>query len=357
MIELISFQQALTRAGEGKKNLLLGNGFSIACEPDVFSYSSLFEQAHSNAFSAAPELQRVFHSLATNDFEIAIRALENSAKLIPIYLPAASGIGKMLVEHSNFIKDALIRTIAQNHPETPNQISKEKFYACRKFLSHFVGLNGGRIYTLNYDLLLYWAIMHKESLNGEDPIQLEVDDGFRNDQNGDKPGYVQWNGENGARNQRIHYLHGAVHLFDAGSELKKYTWVNTGIPLLTQAQAAMDQAMFPLFVAEGESEKKLDKIKHSAYLYHSYKSFAQKMNAISEPLFIYGHSLADNDQHILDKIVNGRTEKIFVSLYGSQTSSTNEAIIAKAQSLALLRNDKYPLAVNFFDAESAQVWG
>jgi hypothetical protein len=357
MVEVLTFQQALDDAGAGKKNLLLGNGFSIACEPRVFSYSSLYEQAQSSAFVTAPELQRVFDILRTNDFEIAIRALEDSAKLVPIYVPSIPDIDQVLNQHARTIKDALIRTIAENHPETPNNVFEEKFYACRKFLSHFIGTaNTGRVYTLNYDLLLYWAVMHDEVPDGADPISLAKDDGFRADQENDGADYVIWNGE-GNHEQNIHYLHGAVHIFDAGSELKKYTWVNTGVPLLNQARAAMDQSMFPLFVAEGESQKKLSKIKHSAYLYHSFKSFHGVMQQANQSLFIYGHSLADNDQHVLSKIGKGRIKKLFVSLYGDQELLSNQDIIRKAQALVLMRNQHNPLEVKFFDAQSAEVWG
>src|SRR3546814_15341446 len=123
-------------------------------------------------------------------------------------------------------------------------------------------------------------------------------------------------GESSAHGQRVHYLHGALHLFDAGAELQKYTWVNTGKPLLEQAREAMGADKFPLFVAEGKSNQKLAKIKHSAYLHHSYKSFSAQMAQRNDALFIFGHSLAENDKHILKKIARGKFGQIYVGLYG-----------------------------------------
>jgi hypothetical protein len=39
---LLTFAQALDKAsGYSKRHLLLGNGFSIACEPTIFTYGSL----------------------------------------------------------------------------------------------------------------------------------------------------------------------------------------------------------------------------------------------------------------------------------------------------------------------------
>ena len=60
--------------------------------------------------------------------------------------------------------------------------------------------------------------------------------------------------------QNIHYLHGALHLFDAGHQLQKYTWVNTGNALVDQATEALKNDLFPVFVAEGDSKSKLTKI-------------------------------------------------------------------------------------------------
>jgi hypothetical protein len=45
-MELMSFSDAIARSrSNGKPHVLLGNGFSIACRPDIFVYGKLFEQA------------------------------------------------------------------------------------------------------------------------------------------------------------------------------------------------------------------------------------------------------------------------------------------------------------------------
>ena len=84
---------------------------------------------------------------------------------------------------------------------------------------------------MNYDLLLYWALMHEED-DPDELIALNHDDGFRKDQEDYDAPYVEWQGEGAAHGQNIHYLHGALHLFDAGYHLQKYTWVNTGKALV-----------------------------------------------------------------------------------------------------------------------------
>ena len=66
------------------------------------------------------------------------------------------------------LREVLVRAIAENHPAHPGEIDIEQYQHCRHFLSHF-----HTIYTVNYDLLLYWAIM--QDLEPEVPS----DDGFR----------------------------------------------------------------------------------------------------------------------------------------------------------------------------------
>lgn len=353
MDTILTFDDAIKDSGRFKKrHLLLGNGFSIACRPTLFTYGSLFEQAD---FSKAPKLPDVFKAVETTDFEHVIKMLEDASRIVPIYSGAAAA-SKQMAADANVLKGILIQTVANNHPNIPNEIGDEQFWACRRFLSYFLGSanKDGRVYTLNYDLLLYWTLMH-DDMGFSDPVVLAKNDGFGRD--GDtEPEYVNWMGESGAHGQRVHYLHGALHLFDSGAELQKYTWVNTGKPLLDQARDAMERSKYPLFVSEGKSSQKLAKIKHSAYLYHSYKSFSSQMMQREDALFIFGHGLADNDQHILKKIARGKIKQIYVGLYGDPESLENKKIRSAAAALAHSRGDTFPLKVVFFDSASAHVW-
>lgn len=353
MVKVLTFEAAIKDSEKYKKrHLLLGNGFSIACRPKIFTYGSLFEQAD---FSSVPELPAVFKALGTTDFEQVIKTLEDASRALPVYGAGLKPTAKAMKTHAAKLKDILIKTVADNHPSVPNDVDDMQFWGCRQFLANFLSpSNDGRVYTLNYDLLLYWTMMHDDMPFG-DPIDLNHNDGFGRDDDTD-PEYVTWMGEGSARDQRVHYLHGALHLFDAGADLQKYTWVNTGIPLLEQARAALDAGKFPLFVAEGESRQKLAKIKHSAYLYHSFKSFSQQMLQANDVLFIFGHSLAANDDHVLKKIARGKIPKVYVGLHGAPDKDSNKKIIQTARALAQGRPDRFPLEVAFFDSESAGVW-
>src|SRR5258708_9045829 len=91
----VSFDQALTVAKQyGKKHLLLGNGFSIACKPDIFTYGSLFEEAKK---TMSGELAAIFAAMGTQDFEEVIRALQNAAAIVSVYRPKFTATKKLLL--------------------------------------------------------------------------------------------------------------------------------------------------------------------------------------------------------------------------------------------------------------------
>lgn len=334
-IDILSFEDALNRAVK-PPHLLLGNGFSISCRSNIFHYGSLYQRAN---FAKVPKAPALFTAAGTQDFEVVIRNLTYAARIIEQYIPASTQVAAQMLKDANELKNVLVQAIASNHPALPFEIQDDDYRFCRGFLSNFE-----RLYTVNYDLLLYWALMHSDL----DELALSKNDGFTESEIEPGADYVAWGNYQGAT---IHYLHGALHLFDSGSELKKYTWLRTNIPLIEQVRSALAEDFFPLFVAEGTSIAKLEKINHSAYLHKAYRSFCE----IAKPLFIFGHSLADNDDHIIRKIPLGRVPQLFISIYGDPSSEANRQIIAKAISLGEGRRRRN-LEIFFYDANSARVW-
>jgi len=359
-MDVITFKEALNMASGYKiKHLLLGNGFSIACDNSIFTYNSLYNETD---FSDSPEIKKSFDLLGTTDFEYVIEVLEKSSIILPAYLDDKHNIASKMVNDSKKIKDLLIETISTRHPSMPSIISGEKYSHCRSFLLNFIHKdNGGKVYTLNYDLLLYWTLMSE--LDNENS-ESKFSDGFGRDtvfENGEVyfSDDLTWQH---SHDQNIHFLHGALHIYDAGYELQKYSWIDTGKPLISQAREALNNNKFPLFVTEGDSLKKMEKIVHNAYLYNSYKSFegicegGLRKEPASTCLFTYGVSFSQNDSHILNLIPRGRIKHLFIGIYGDPYSEKNQEIIAKVEAMKSQR-DKYPLQVTYYSAESANVWG
>jgi hypothetical protein len=343
-ISILQFDEALAQAAS-KRHLLLGNGFSIALKPTIFSYESLYTSAD---FSKIPYAKTIFDTLKTSDFEEVTKLLTGAAAVLKAYKEAPSALISKLKEDAAEVKNILVQAIAKNHPDRPFDVLPEQYAACRAFLSHF---QGNHTYTLNYDVLLYWALMQDEV----DDRSIAADDGFRHPEDNEDAPYVAWQE---AHSPTVHYLHGALHLFDAGAEIIKYTWSKTDIPLLDQIRIALDEDKYPLFVSEGDSRAKLSKIMHNAYLHKAYRSFTSICDQKSSAIFIFGHSLADNDNHIFRRISRGRIAQLFVSVYGDPNSEANKAIIKRARLIGAKRESaSNPLDVCFYDASSAKVWG
>lgn len=340
-IKVLSFADALAQSERlTSRHLLLGNGFSIACRPDIFIYGKLFERADFKKLS--PAARKAFDALGTEDFERIIKALRDAAKLVPLYKDVDPTLANRLQADADGLKEVLVQTIADSHPARPSDIADEEYAACRAFLAPFKN-----IYTLNYDLLLYWTKMH--TLPSE---QQDSDDGFRKPEDEADAPYVVWEPGN-SHQQNTWFLHGALHLFDTGTELQKYTWVNTGVALIDQIRDALSRGYFPLFVAEGGSSEKLERIRHSDYLAKGYRSF----ESIGGALFVLGHSFAANDEHYLKRIERGKTRELYVGLHGDPASPSNQHIVSRASRMQTVRPAKRPLDVYYFDSRSAKVWG
>lgn len=343
MSRIMTFEKALSIASKYKRrHALLGNGFSIACRQNIFVYGKLFERADFSSLS--PSAREAFEALGTSDFEKVIKALQDAERVLTVYKGSTAKIRNKMLSDAEGLREVLVKAIASSHPEYPGNIYEHEYAACRQFLINF-----STIYTLNYDLLLYWSLMHSE----DDKPGLIADDGFRKPDYDFESHYVTW--ESGqAHGQNVWYLHGALHIFDTGAEIRKYTWKNTGIRLVEQIRDALKRKYFPLFVAEGTSPEKLERIRHSDYLAKAYRSFQE----IGGALFIFGHSLSENDEHFLKLIENGKIEHVFVGLFGNLSNTENKLIRKRAELMSIARKARTrPLKVSFFDSETARVWG
>lgn len=336
-----TFSEALKQApAYPKRHLLLGNGFSIACRQNIFLYGKLFERADFSALS--PSARRVFELLGTSDFEKVIKVLRDAARVLDAYPDSPSAVRSQLQADAAGLREVLVKTIASSHPAHPGEITEAEYAACRSFLVNF-----NSTYTVNYDLLLYWTVMHTE-----EGTQPKSDDGFRKPRDDFEADYVTWDPSQ-SHGQNMWYLHGALHVFDTGIEVQKYTWKNTGVRLVEQIRDALRRDYFPLFVAEGTSTEKLEHIRHSDYLAKAYRSF----QSITGALFVFGHSLAENDEHFLKLVERGKIKHVFVGLFGDPASGANARIVKRANQMSLARGRRQDLKVSFFDSSSARVWG
>jgi hypothetical protein len=331
-VTCISFEDALKQAesSHNRPTLLLGNGFGIAYDANIFSYKALFRSVD---WSKAERVQRVFESLKTWDFELAIRNIEIAATIADIYQWGYEA-SSTLRDDADFLKDALLRAIQETHPAHIFEVDSGRMKTTAGFLRNF-----GRIFSLNYDLLLYWTLV--QSGTGLSDL---FKDGFRYSEN-----VLEWTD---FPNQRVLYLHGALHLFQENGRLEKIKYQSiAGGRLIQQIAERVSNGHAPLFVCEGTNQQKLVHIQSSKYLRYCFRA----LQSATGVLFIYGHSLGDPDQHILDAISGSQIKEVFISLYGDPGSYHNQMIQSKARGIQLARSYGGPV-VHFYQAESAEIW-
>ena len=79
--ELLDFNDAIKKCNKAP-HALLGNGFSVACRPNLFNYSRLLDQAN---LTDRPQAREAFERLSTTDFEIVMNGLSRAAELADVY--------------------------------------------------------------------------------------------------------------------------------------------------------------------------------------------------------------------------------------------------------------------------------
>ena len=351
-MNLMDYKEALQWASRsvGNKHVLLGNGFGMSYDPTRFAYDALAKRA-SDLNLLSDSVINLMNHLETTDFERTMRAIDAAINTLKVLAPYEN---EMLIENLRALVDELREALAQSvaglHPDRPYDIDEARYRSVRRFLSPF-----SKIYTVNYDLLLYWALMQEiEDGTGLHPARAH-DDGFRASRNDDDPTVV-WNIYD-PFSQSVYYLHGALHLYLGDDDLRKLTWVRTDMPLIDQTRIQLSAGRYPHYVAESESSRKLDRINRSAYLSRGLRS----LSSIGGSLTIYGHSLDSNDDHVLEAIVRSRVSRIVVSLYGDSTTDDNRRVIAAGRSLVERRNERpgrsaAPLEVRFYDAQTTDMW-
>lgn len=332
---LLTYQQVLERLGNGRVHLLLGNGFSIECDP-VFAYPSLYQKAVESGLSE--RAQRVFEGLGTNNFEGVMRLLSDSHWVARTYGLVEGDTSDMLAD-LEVVKRALVQAVTGAHLPHTGAVDAERKAAAAKFFKPY-----HNVFTTNYDLLAYWVVLHDG--------RPRYKDGFAEDPEDPDAPHVVFAFHVG--NERgLYYLHGGLHLFAQQGLVTKHCWNRAGVPLTTSIQAGLAEGRYPLFVAEGLPEKKLEQINRSSYLSYAFGKFMR----IEGPLVVFGSSLGATDSHLVDALAGNRgLRQLYLSVQGAANEPAADAIVARVQAVRNARGFT-PLQVDYYDSASARVWG
>lgn len=302
------------------RGLLIGNGFSIAASPR-FKYSSIFNCAD---FSKISWVKNIFTSLSTENFELILNMLK-SAQLVN---KAAGNIEESENDakaHSALV-DIFIDTLGEIHPDNKiiyrsfECITVEQFEANGKFLEKF-----NVIFSLNYDILLYWSIL-------ENKLEYKFKDNFSiKDRN--RSG-LSFN-ESFLNCTSLWYLHGALHLRTDSKGMAYKIVANQDSSILNQLKESMSLFEYPTIVFEGSDEEKQLSINSNRYLSIANKVFSNSYGA----LFTYGFSFNENDDHIIEAIKKSAISVLCVGLHG--TIKKNQKIFEKCEGLKSTANHNF----------------
>lgn len=268
--------------------LLVGNGASRAVwEP--FKYTSLYSEACSEdvAHPLRDDDIAIFHALGTENFERVLAGLVTTG----VVCRAAGQDAGFVEEHYESIRRSLIEAVSAVHipwKRVAPQMLRQIATALRAY--RFV-------YSTNYDLLIYWAIMADQGKDFKDYL---------------------WGGRFQPSNTdvwdekatRVLYLHGALHLYQGpgGHSFKRVSGQFTNLLDLFKLPPTGDAA--PLFITEGSADDKLQSIYGSDYLSFVFRQFERHEG----PLVVFGHSLSDSDRHLVHAMNEWGNRPIAISL-------------------------------------------
>ena len=123
-IDLLTFADAIAESAEStNRHVLLGNGFSIACRPDAFSYGALLDEADFSA--ASPYVKDIFSTLGIADFEKVIELLQAAAVMAGLYGDTA--MQARWEADAAVVREALAQVLAARHPSLPTEIEEHEF--------------------------------------------------------------------------------------------------------------------------------------------------------------------------------------------------------------------------------------
>lgn len=335
-LEETTYAAALARTQTQPRHLVLGNGFSIAAHRD-FAYEAL---VHAGGH-LSERLQHIFDQVQTSDFEAAIKSLQDAAAIASFYIDDPDAFDRMAAD-VEAIKRRLVEAIAAVHPAVATDIAEERKLACVAFLKAFLRPeHPGVVFTTSYDLLLYWVAARYFG-------ELGCHDGFGGPD-------LRWSAER--PHQNLFWLHGGLHLFTTQDGIHKMRWRD--VPLIEEIQNGLRENRLPLFVSEGDSSQKLDRIGENAYLSFARERYIAACQDGDAALLLFGSALKEQDQHILDPIGRGRVPAVFIGINGGTQGRVRDraADVARQWKHTRRQLGLPELYVGCFDSRECDVWG
>lgn len=315
----------------------------MAYDSNIFSYNALanFVQNLNNE-----TLSKLFSILKTKNFELIMEQLSTFSNLLNA-LGAEKEIQEKIASAHEQLKKSLLDAIKALHPEHVFKIPEEKMTACAAFLKIFLD-SSGHLFSTNYDLLLYWVLMRQNIPNAIDGFGRELENPVETRQ-GKNPEWSELRWGPNSQKQNVHYLHGALPLFDTGTEIIKEQYDDEGF-ILENIGKRLDSGEYPIFVTAGNGDEKLSHIRHNRYLSNCYDQLCKADGSVIS----FGFAFGKYDLHIIEALnkaahaENNKPPKLW-SLYVGTYSDADKNYIESIK-------DKFHAKLYTFDAKTAPLW-
>lgn len=324
-----------------KPAILIGNGFNLALDANninallKFRYDDIKNEVEKKLDSKSKLSEYLKQRSDANcDIEYLLWVLKKSKICIDycsgIYCNPMEPNDHNIEEDCHKLKNIVIEIMTSDnmHPEH-NQLFNEnysdKINTCKNNLKVF-----DKIFTTNYDLILYWLLNHnnhellktggfKDGFTPNTDFRAKTTDGK----------YIKnlfgFNTNNPQAN--ILFLHGAIHLLQQNNKAYKVTKEgNTQYDVQDLQRILLNNLSkndySNLLIFDASSDDKIKQIYDNSYLQKAY----DKLSSINEELIIYGNKICQeddhgnwqeelsNDKHLWRKIINSsKIKKIYIS--------------------------------------------
>jgi hypothetical protein len=325
MPDIVQWKEISEKFTDG---LILGNGASIALHSG-FRYESLYDAAKELGH-LSDTVAQVFKKFETTDFELVLRRLSQAC----LVNRALSLDSEVVEEAHRVVRQALISTVRDNH------ISYDKVVphlpAAWAYMQRFK-----TVLSLNYDLIVYWALMASKVSIGPWFKDAFKNDSFRDDWETVREPYMTAKGSS-----LVFYPHGNLILARSSLGLEMKVAVGSGPNLLNSVLNKWNSGgVTPLFVSEGTSENKKHSIENTSYMHRVLREVIPKMG---ESLVIYGWSVSNQDQHIVQQLRHAGIQRVAISTHGDD-SEFRRRVRQTFENIGVKN-------VVFFDSESPGCW-
>jgi len=311
--------------------LILGNGASRAIDDEHFSYTSILEEAKKLQL-ITPDLEKIFTFFNTSDFERILQKLWHTK-----YINEALDVeNPKLTQAYNDVQKALIVTVSTIHENVSYDSVKNKLEIAADYLSQFK-----MVFSLNYDVLAYWAILIGNDNNPKQFSDCFVHQVFQ----------YNWEDFKNTYGTLIFYPHGNLVLGRDINDIECKIHAEDRKDLLdTIIGKWVAGGLAPVFVSEGDCNQKLRTIQRSPYMSTVLR---QVMPKVGGSFVIYGWSMSGQDNHIVEEICKSSARKFAISVHSTSGQLQEKCARIKRK---LEQNLSGGFELIFFDSESKGCW-